>query len=148
MAAQFENYKYFSYYATPEEQRRGIVTAGFGATFHLDGTPIRIGEVMRLGEASVLLHKRLSDVSMQVWALSGRHISNSQLAALTLFADNVGVGAYQKSTLRQYILRSQYDKASAELLKWNKQAGVELRGLTKRRLFEQRIFNSPPMRCT
>ena len=143
LAAQHEQYRLFAYLPTPRDRP----TVGFGATFHLDGRPVKLGEQMPLGEASAILHGRLKAVSDSVWALSGRSISNSQLAALTLFADNVGLGAYQRSTLRKYVVEGKYELAAAEFPKWSTQGGVQLKGLLKRRMDEQDLFLRPAVQC-
>lgn len=65
-----------------------------------------------------------------------------QLGALTDFAFNLGGGALQSSTLLRLINRGDIMSAAGEFPKWNKAGGVALRGLTRRRLEEQRIFLS------
>ncbi|MCC8377741.1 MAG: glycoside hydrolase family protein [Rickettsia endosymbiont of Graphium doson] len=56
---------------------------------------------------------------------------------------NCCYGAFQASTLRQKLNRSEYDNAPDELLKWVKaKGGVKLQGLVKRREIERSLFLS------
>lgn len=68
------------------------------------------------------------------------NIGFEQLAALTDFAFNLGVGNLQSSTLLKMINRCEYLGAAEQFIKWNKAGGVVLRGLTKRRNVEKDIY--------
>ena len=54
---------------------------------------------------------------------------------------NIGTGNFLRSTLLKYLQAKQYDKASAEFLKWRKANGKVLKGLEARRKDEQELFN-------
>jgi lysozyme len=69
-------------------------------------------------------------------------LSVNQLAALTDFAFNCGAGNLQSSTLRKCVLRGDFEQAAFEFLKWDKAQGIKLKGLTKRRLAESKLFKS------
>ncbi len=66
--------------------------------------------------------------------------SQGQLDALVSFAFNVGLGALQRSTLRQKHNRGDYDGASKEFLKYTKGGGKVLPGLVKRRNDERALY--------
>ena len=140
--AQHEQYRYNAYYATQDERRRKIATCGFGRTIG-----VGINDVCPIGAELGWLLNHVRDTSDQVWALSGRQINCNQLAALTSFTYNVGLGAYTKSTMRKYIMAGEYQKASEEFPKWAKQGNTVLKGLLTRRLAEQDMFNRPPTNC-
>lgn len=53
--------------------------------------------------------------------------------AYTSFVWNVGVGAWNSSTLLKLLNQGQYDAACAQILRWNKAGGKEVKGLTNRR---------------
>lgn len=55
---------------------------------------------------------------------------------------NIGIDAFRKSTLAKLLNESNYDGASEQFLRWNKQAGHELAGLTKRREAERTLFEA------
>ena len=140
--AQYEQYRYNSYYATADERRRGIVTCGFGRTIG-----VKPKDVCPIGTELGWLLSHVRETSNAVWALSDRKLNCNQLAALTSFTYNVGLGAYTKSTLRKYVLMGEYDKAAKEFPKWAKQGNKVLSGLLTRRLSEQELFMRPPTNC-
>lgn len=80
-------------------------------------------------EANAAL-RRLSPVTLQP----------HQRAALVDFIFNCGSGNYAASTLRRVVNRGEFEDVPAQLAKWNKAAGVVLRGLVKRRAAEARMF--------
>ncbi len=61
---------------------------------------------------------------------------------LVSFAFNLGLGAFQRSTLRQALLRGDKTQAMASLLKYCRGGGKILRGLQTRRLDEKALFES------
>ena len=76
----------------------------------------------------------------------GKPLTQNQFDALVIFTFNVGVSAFQNSTLARLVNASDFAKASDEFPKWCKihtKQGmfVELRGLKNRRLAEQELFN-------
>lgn len=66
--------------------------------------------------------------------------SQGQLDALVSFAFNVGLGALQRSALRQKHNRGDYEGASKEFLKYTKGGGKVLPGLVKRRNDERALY--------
>ena len=58
--------------------------------------------------------------------------ANSQ-AAISDFIYNLGLGNYNKSTLKLRVGQSNWISAATEIKKWNKAGGVVLKGLTIRR---------------
>ena len=62
--------------------------------------------------------------------------------ACVSFSYNLGLGNFQASTLRQKILREDWDAAAKEFLKWTKASGKELAGLVRRRKAESVMFMS------
>jgi len=63
---------------------------------------------------------------------------NSMLLSVLLL--NLGLGTLQRSTLRQKVLRRDYEAAAAEFMKFTKAGGKVLPGLVKRRTDEARLF--------
>lgn len=68
-------------------------------------------------------------------------LNDNQLLALISFVYNVGLGAFQKSTLLKRI-KAGDPQASDEFRKWVKGGGKVLPGLVKRREEERVIFDS------
>lgn len=60
--------------------------------------------------------------------------------ALVSFAFNLGLGTFQRSTLRQALLRGNKTEAMESLVKYCKAGGKILKGLQTRRLDEKQLF--------
>ena len=60
--------------------------------------------------------------------------------ALVSFCFNLGLGCFQRSTLRQALLRGDKTQAMASLVKYCRAGGKILRGLQIRRLDEKALF--------
>lgn len=60
--------------------------------------------------------------------------------ALVSFSFNLGLGTFQRSTLRQALLRGDKKAAMESLVKYCKAGGKILKGLQNRRLDERRLF--------
>ena len=54
-------------------------------------------------------------------------------AAISDLVYNIGIGAYNKSTLKKYIDLGDFNSASMEILKWDRANGKRLKGLSIRR---------------
>lgn len=112
-----------------------VPTLGFGDTHNVkmgDKTdPIRA--LVRLSEHTESfqrdLKKCIGDVPMYQY----------EWDAVVSWAYNVGTGAACKSTLVKHLKMRDYPAACAELLKWNKFNGKELKGLTVRRQQEYNL---------
>lgn len=75
-------------------------------------------------------------------------LNQHQFDALGVFIFNVGANAFEGSTLLKKLNAGDLDGASKEFIRWNKGRvkGVlsEMPGLTRRRVAEQKLFNSNP----
>ena len=69
-------------------------------------------------------------------------LEQNQFDALVSFAFNLGLGAFQRSTLRQALLRGDKKAAMESLVKYCRAGGKILRGLQTRRLDEKALFES------
>lgn len=67
-------------------------------------------------------------------------LNDNQLAALTSFSYNLGLGNLKQSTLLRKLNASDFAGAAAEFPKWTKAAGRELAGLVTRRAKERALF--------
>ena len=61
--------------------------------------------------------------------------------ACVAFSFNVGLGNFQRSTIRQKILREDWDGAAEAFMQWTKAGGKVLKGLVRRRGAERDLFN-------
>ena len=120
----------------------GIWTIGYGNTQYENGIQVKQGETItqqRANELFMLLvdNRYGSAVSNLVRAT----ITQNQFDALTSFAYNVGIGAFEKSTLLRKVNKDPSDiTIRDEFAKWNKGGGKVLSGLTTRRKAEADLY--------
>lgn len=62
--------------------------------------------------------------------------------ACVAFSFNVGLGNFQRSTIRQKILRKEWEQAAEAFMSWTKAGGQVLKGLVRRRTAEKELFLS------
>lgn len=71
-------------------------------------------------------------------------LTNNEINALISFVYNVGVGAFERSTMRKLLNQGVSREAVAnEFDRWNKAGGKVLRGLVRRRTAEKKLFLTP-----
>ena len=68
-------------------------------------------------------------------------LNQNQFDALVSFTFNVGVGAFQSSTLLKLLNQQQYDDVPAQLLRWTRAGGQVVQGLVNRRDNEIKLWN-------
>ena len=116
----------------------GVWTIGWGST----GPDVSEGSKWTQQQADARLEADLDKFMAGVLRYSPvLNDHPNRLAAVTSFAYNLGLGNYQKSTLRKHIDAKQWDDAAKEFPKWNRAGGKVLAGLTRRREAEQDLFN-------
>lgn len=96
---------------------------------------------IRKEDAEQILQRDVAKAGLAVSRLLKTEVNVEQFSALTDFAFNVGAGNLQCSTLLKKVNRRDFEGASNEFPKWIYSQGVKLRGLLKRRLAEQKLFN-------
>ena len=67
-------------------------------------------------------------------------LTQGQFDALVSFSFNLGLGGLQRSTLRQKVLRGEFESAAEEFLKYTIGGGKVLKGLVNRRNDERALF--------
>jgi lysozyme len=133
--------KYEGYKSTPYRCPAGLYTVGYG---HVIGNGLQLPDewnrTLSLGEINELLRTDLVRFERGVLRYCPVYLTQSQFDALVSFSFNLGLGVLQRSTLRQKILRKDGEGAAKELLKYDKVGGRPLKGLTRRRQAEYRLF--------
>lgn len=115
----------------PIEERRALpIPAGWDRTL----TP---GEVDAILAADLASFER--GVGRLAPGLAGRQ---GAFDACVSFSFNVGLGNFQRSTIRMKIGRGEWEAAADAFLMWTKAGGKELPGLVKRRRDERALFLS------
>ena len=90
--------------------------------------------------AEALLRDDIKWVTEAIERLVSAPLNDNQYSALVSFIYNIGAGAFSKSTMLRHLNSKSYKLAGDEFPRWNKVKGVEVRGLTNRRLKEQELF--------
>lgn len=110
-------------------------TIGYGST-----TGVRKGMTITQAEADRRLVADLATAEAAVDRLVKVPLTDNQFGALVSFTFNVGVGAFECSTLLKKLNAQQYDAVPAELARWNKNDGKVMQGLTNRRAAEAGLW--------
>ena len=119
-----------------------VVTIGWGSTMYMNGNKIALGDVITLEQAEQLLMWELNKKSI---ALHGLNLNQNQFDSCLSFIYNLGIGAFNKSTLLKKIKVNPEDSSiKDEFMKWNKVRVngklVVLKGLTNRRTAEVVLY--------
>jgi lysozyme len=137
----FEQCRLTAYMPTPRDRP----TIGWGAT----GADVRMGMTWTQAQADARFARDLADFAAGVMhELRGRPTTQGQFDALVSFAYNVGLDddadtlaeGLGDSTLLKKHLAGDYEAAAAQFAFWNKQDGVVLKGLTRRRAGEAAMY--------
>lgn len=124
----------------------GVWTVGFGQTHYADGTKVKEGDKIDMATANAMFDEVLKQYEQQVLLLIGETLKTTlpkiSIDALVSFAYNCGTGAFAKSTLLKKIKadKNNLPEIEKEFMKWNKSAGKELKGLTRRRKAEFELY--------
>ena len=134
--------RFEGYSDRPYKCPAGISTIGYGNTYYPNGTKVKITDSKITKEKGLyILEKLVEKFRIQVKKYVKKELTKNQEDALVSFAYNVGIGNFSKSTLLKLVNINPNDGMIAkEFLKWNKQAGKELKGLTNRRIKESALY--------
>ena len=133
----FEGLRFDAYYDAV-----GVLTIGYGHT----GPDVKINSRINDQQAEILLKKDLAKFEESIEKLVKVPLNQFQFDALVSFCFNIGVNAFNESTLLRR-LNAKEDPcvvAKEELPRWNKgNESKELAGLTRRRSAEVELFCQP-----
>lgn len=121
----------------------GVWTIGYGTTFYPDGTRVKEGDTCTQEQADAWLHGHVNDLVFELLNEVKVTLNANQIKALVCFIYNIGMGAFKKSTMLRLINDGKVLEASEQFIRWNKDNGVVVPGLTNRRLDEKKLFNTP-----
>lgn len=115
----------------------GVWTIGWGTT----GAGVREGLRISRHAADRLLMRDVRKFYSGVFRYSPvLMLSPDMHAAVTSFAYNLGLGAYQASTMRRMIDKGRWRDAAAQFDRWVLAGGRRLKGLVRRRAVERALF--------
>jgi len=124
--------------AMPYQDIVGKWTVGYGHLM-VAGDGCVEGSPITMGQATELLRKDLHTAEEAVNAC-GVELEQNEFDALVSFVYNLGVGAFQRSTLLKLLKSGNKLAASGEFPKWSMAGGKEVPGILKRRHAEQDCF--------
>lgn len=132
----FEGYSSIVY-----EDPIGIPTIGYGSIWDKEGNRLTMEHrPITEPEAEYLLVRELRHVEKAVTNLIYAPLTSNQFSAIGSLTYNIGSSRLKSSTLRAKINRQDYDGASAEFPKWRRAGGRILKGLVRRRIAEQALY--------
>jgi lysozyme len=118
----------------------GRQTVGYGTTL-INGKMVQNGLKISLEDAERFLIEDIKKFESGVSKVVSVGLTDNQFSALVTFSYNVGLGALRGSTLLKIVNRNPNDPLIRnEFMKWNKAAGKELTGLTRRRKAESDLY--------
>lgn len=111
-------------------------TIGWGST----GAGIAKGVKWSQAQADERLAQDVSRFLKGVQSVVKKPATDAQIGAMTSLAYNIGAKAFAGSTLLRKFNAGDKAGAAAEFTRWNRAGGRVMKGLTNRRLDEQRVF--------
>lgn len=136
----FEGLKLTSY-----QDQVGVWTIGYGYT-----SEVKQGQTITFFEAERQLEAKCADIAVALSVAIHVPVSQNQFDALVSFCYNLGVGSLTHggpdrtpSQLLKHLNAGEFMAAGAEFIKWDHAGGVEVAGLTRRRMDERDLFMRP-----
>lgn len=132
------------FYAKPYLCPANVATIGYGTTVYPNGTKVKLSDVSITKEtATAYLMDNLTTYEKSVDAFCRDDINQNQFDALVSFCYNLGATNLKSSTLLKKVNANPNDpEINFEFLKWNRGGGRVLKGLTKRREAEAKLYFS------
>ena len=121
-----------------------VPTIGFGNTYYTNGTKVTLLDKPITRVQAFEMFKHIADkFASKVSKLVTSPLNQNQFNALVSLAYNIGIAGFTNSTLLKKVNINHNDKSiELEFLKWNKVNKKEVSGLTRRRLYESKVYFS------
>ena len=134
--------KYEGFESLPYLCPAKVPTIGYGATYYIGGTKVSMSDdAITKEEADDLLKRMVLRYENSVKKYVESELNQNQFDALISFTYNLGGGNLKKSTLLKKINKDPNDESIYfEFMKWNKAGGKILKGLSKRRAEEAKLY--------
>ncbi|MEM8721771.1 MAG: glycoside hydrolase family protein [Cyanobacteria bacterium P01_G01_bin.39] len=133
----------------------GIPTIGYGTIRYPDGRKVSLGESISEQVAEAFLLQDCEKFARGVTEALKTEVNQNQFDALVSFTYNLGIGAFQGSTLLKKINARKFDEAAPEFDRWvyatvdgvrTKLEGLVNRRRDERSLFEKTDGEKPPIK--
>lgn len=135
--------KYEGYVPVMYQDAVGYWTIGYGHLMSAQDIIDYKGVTLTAKAGDALFRKDLSKFERGVNLYVNVPLLQTQFDAVVSFSFNVGMGNFQRSTLRRKLNLELHNEVPPEFLRWDKAAGRVLLGLTRRRLAESIIYAQP-----
>lgn len=121
-----------------------VPTIGYGNTYYPNGTKVTMLDKEITKVQAFEMFKSIADkFASKVSKLVTSPLNQNQFNALVSLAYNIGIAAFTNSTLLKKVNINHNDKSiELEFKKWNKVNKKEVAGLTRRRLYESKVYFS------
>ena len=122
----------------------GVLTIGYGTTA-MAGVGIKpaLGMKISKSDAEAYLQAALDKFANQIAPAITAPINENEFGAFVSLAYNIGPGAFKKSSALRLFNAGDKEGAAKAILMWNKAGGKVLKGLTRRREAERKLFLTP-----
>ena len=120
----------------------GVWTIGYGHTSMAGSPTVYAGMTITTAEAETILRQDLNVFEAGVTQAVTTTTTSDQFSAMVSFSFNVGLGAYQDSTLLKKHNGRDFAGAADEFLRWVYAGGEVLPGLERRRKAERALYLS------
>lgn len=122
----------------------GVLTIGYGTTA-MAGVGIKpaLGMKISKSDAEAYLHAALDKFANQIAPAITAPINENEFGAFVSLAYNIGPGAFKKSSALRLFNAGDKAGAAKAILLWDKAGGKVLKGLTRRREAERKLFLTP-----
>lgn len=127
----YEQLRTKAYLPTPDD----VWTLGYGHT-----AGVKEGDTCTEAQALEWLREDCAEAEQCLERSVKVPLAQNEYDALVSLIFNIGCGAFKASTMLRLLNARDYDGASGQFRRWNRQAGKELAGLTRRRASEERMF--------
>lgn len=135
---QFEGLKLKAY-----KDSAGIWTIGYGNITYLDGSKVKKGDEITREQADLMFKETANKFAYKVASLIDVCLTQNQFNALVSLAYNIGLGAFEKSTILKKVNASPNNPSiKDEFLKWKMAGGKVIQGLLNRRIKESEVYFS------
>jgi len=113
-----------------------VWTIGYGHTKN-----VKEGDRISQDQANCFLMQDLYSVEQAIVRLVKVKLNQNQFDALCSLIFNIGISAFNKSTLLAKLNKEDYVGAAEQFRRWNKVNNVVMAGLVRRRQAEEDLFN-------
>ncbi len=118
----------------------GVWTIGFGTTVFPHGKSVQDGDCCTIQQAEAYMLHDLARFENAVSKVVIVPLQQHQFDALVSLAYNIGIRAFQNSTLVKLLNTGDYLAASQQFDVWIKAGGRTVQGLVNRRAIEKTLF--------